>query len=506
MLRIMVVDDEAIILKGIRSILKRRPQDYLVAGEARTMEAGIETAMSCQPDVIITDIRMPDGTGLEMIERLRDKLPDTRYVILSGYGEFEYAQEALRLGVSDYILKPVNSKGIYSVLEKMAGVFQEKRQSLSRENAKKIRGYLYQLFYRKKEGALLQIQPLLKKNYFYTVVLLQFPRNCEEEKRQQEIQAVESYLQKNQSGFATMEENELCMLIQTEKVSDIHFINRFLLEQMNEQKGICLFVSDTMADQDQLQELFWQAKQCQGMAFYRTADLTIQRWSGEKLVPFTIDLIRNDVESELCALLEQKKIHDVEEKMHEKITWCASKMIIPQDAVRYFQGLFRLIIEQMMTDGFLPPVIDEVLNEQIFNVNGCGSSEELFERVKAILIALTQENATDVGSSRIVNEIKRYIREHYAENINLNALADQVFLSPKYLSDLFKKETGENYTKYLLYVRMEHAKKYLLQLDLKIYEVAEMVGYVSPKQFIKVFKKETGVTPSEYRNQKGNGK
>lgn len=162
----------------------------------------------------------------------------------------------------------------------------------------------------------------------------------------------------------------------------------------------------------------------------------------------------------------------------------------------------------MMSDGFLPPVLDEVLNEQIFNVNECNSSEELFGRIKTILQELTKGNkmANHAGASRIVNEVKRYIREHYAENISLNALANQVFLSPKYLSDLFKKETGENYTKYLVYVRMEHAKKYLLQMDLKIYEVAEMVGYVSPKQFIKVFKKEVGITPGEYRNQPEKGK
>ena len=118
MLRIMVVDDEPIILKGIKSIIKRRAQDYVVAGEAKSLEEAVNTALACRPDVIITDIRMPDGTGLEMIERLLDKLPDTKYVVLSGYGEFEYAQEALRLGVSDYILKPVNSREIYSVLEK----------------------------------------------------------------------------------------------------------------------------------------------------------------------------------------------------------------------------------------------------------------------------------------------------------------------------------------------------------------------------------------------------
>ena len=159
MLRIMVVDDEPIILKGIKSIIKRRAQDYVVAGEAKSLEEAVNTALACRPDVIITDIRMPDGTGLEMIERLLDKLPDTKYVVLSGYGEFEYAQEALRLGVSDYILKPVNSREIYSVLEKMTALFQEKRQSLSRKNAERIRDALYQFFYRNNRGCLLYTSP-----------------------------------------------------------------------------------------------------------------------------------------------------------------------------------------------------------------------------------------------------------------------------------------------------------------------------------------------------------
>lgn len=510
MLRVMVVDDEAIILKGIKSIIKRRAQDYVLVGEARSVEDAVKTAISCRPDVIITDIRMPDGTGLQMIERLRRELADTKYVVLSGYGEFEYAQDALRLGVFDYILKPVNSRGIYAVLEKITSQFQEKKQTLSEKKAEKIREDLYQFFYRRNKKVSEQICSLLKNGFFYTIVVLQFPDACDDEDRQQGLQMTELYLQKNQAGFVTANDNEICMLIQTEKVSDVHFINRFLLEQMHGLKlqGSRLFVSDTMADQENIQELFWQAKQCQGMAFYRVDDLSIQRWSGEKLLPFTIDMIRSDLPSELCALLEQKDIGKAEERFRGQIAWCAEKMIFPQDAARYFQGIFRLIIARMMSDGFLPPVLDEVLNEQIFNVNECNSSEELFGRIKTILQELTKGNkmANHAGASRIVNEVKRYIREHYAENISLNALANQVFLSPKYLSDLFKKETGENYTKYLVYVRMEHAKKYLLQMDLKIYEVAEMVGYVSPKQFIKVFKKEVGITPGEYRNQPEKGK
>lgn len=510
MLRIMVVDDEPIILKGIKSIIKRRAQDYVVAGEAKSLEEAINTALACRPDVIITDIRMPDGTGLEMIERLLDKLPDTKYVVLSGYGEFEYAQEALRLGVSDYILKPVNSREIYSVLEKMTALFQEKRQSLSRKNAERIRDALYQFFYRNNRGEEGVLRQSLKESCFFTVVLLQLPAICGSEIRQQGIRAAEGWLEKNQTGFVTADGNEICILLQTEKVSDIHFINHFLLEQMKELgiEGSCLYVSDTVSDTDSLSGLFRQAKQCQGMSFYRTKKQQIQRWSGEEMVPFTIDLLQNHVESELCALLEQRKAEEAEEKLRGQMTWCARKMIIPQDVARYFQGLLRLAIAQMRTDGFLPPVLDDILNEQIFSVNDCSSSEELLEKVKVILQELTREDQRtgETGSSRIVQEIKRYIQEHYAENINLNALADQVYLSPKYLSDLFKRETGENYTSYLLYVRMEHAKKYLMQFDLKIYEVAELTGYASPKQFIRVFKKEVGVTPGEYRNQVGNGK
>lgn len=196
MLRIMVVDDEPIILKGIKSIIKRRAQDYVVAGEAKSLEEAVNTALACRPDVIITDIRMPDGTGLEMIERLLDKLPDTKYVVLSGYGEFEYAQEALRLGVSDYILKPVNSREIYSVLEKMTALFQEKRQSLSRKNAERIRDALYQFFYRNNRGEEGVLRQSLKESCFFTVVLLQLPAICGSEIRQQGIRAAEGWLEK----------------------------------------------------------------------------------------------------------------------------------------------------------------------------------------------------------------------------------------------------------------------------------------------------------------------
>lgn len=501
-LKVMIVDDEQLIIKGMKTIIQKKSWQYNVVGEALGGEEALSVAEKCQPDLIITDICMPDINGLVLIERLKELLPETKFVVLSGYGEFSYAQEALRLGVADYLLKPVNSKKIYELLEKITKEFETAGIRALEEQAKKLKENLYQYLYLKKTPAARYIQDIMEPGKYYTIELISCPEGIsEEEKRNTEL-LTELFFAKHGNGLCTSVGGETAVVVQTRTVSEIHIFNRSLEAEIPCELQIVS--SSSSRDVKDLEQLFWQARQCQGMAFYKTEKERILEWRGEHLNPLTIDLINNEQIQQIERGIKEGRPSDVRSQYEALLDKYERLMIFPGDVVRFIQGTFRLVINQLANEGIIKPVINEVLDEQIYHINNCRKKAELIYGITAIIEAIIkecEESNSNSNTSKIVYEIKKYIQNHYQEDITLTALASQVFISPKYLSDLFKKETGDNYTTYLISVRMEHAKQLLGQLNYKIYEIAEMVGYPNPKHFIKVFKKTVGMTPGEYRNR-----
>lgn len=502
MLKVMIVDDEQLILKGMKTIIQKKSGQYVVAGTALGGEEALRIAEKCRPDLVITDICMPDVNGLELIEKLKSVLPEAKFVVLSGYGEFSYAQEALRLGVTDYLLKPVNGKKIYELLEKITAEFEASKIQEVRENERKQREDLYQLLYLKKKSAAEAIRNCLEPGNYYTVVIITYQEDMRDEVKQRAALIVEEYFQKKYKGIFTTEDGETAVVVQAKTVSEIHLINR-ILKEAAAPCNIRIFFSDSSPDLNTIEQLFWQAKQCQEMAFYRNEGEEIVQWKGECIRPLTIDLIDNEEIQIIGKGLKEGQGSDVKQRYRLLLEEYEKMMIRPCDVVRFIHGTFRLILNQLTAEGIMSPVIDEELDEKISRINLCRRKEALVCEISDILDIITKicrEN-TNNSTSKIIQEAKKYIQNHYQEDITLTALASQVFISPKYLSDLFKKETGDNYTSYLVSVRMEHAKRLLGQLNYKIYEIAEMVGYQNPKHFIKAFKKEVGMTPGEYRNR-----
>lgn len=504
MIRIMLVDDEQLILKGLRTIIKKRSKDYVIVGEALGGEKALQMVELCQPDIVITDICMPDISGLELIERMQALIPRAKFVVLSGHEEFSYAQEAIRLGVTEYLLKPVNSKKIFELLEKADKEFCHLQQQQTIEKLEDMRREVYECFYHGKETKN-NLKQFISDKRYYTIMLIDYSSVVDEENTSQIKNLLDSYILKNNLGISVIENAEQIMIVKAMTSSEVHFIIQSLADQIIKQdgEGFKIYYSDTTTEIEEFPGLFMQTKQCQRMEFYHEDKKVVRRWSGEVLRPLTIDLIQNKNVQSIVNAMKQRDLAVVKSTYSSMINVYEEMCIEPHDVVRFIQGTLRIVVNQLIEDGELVALTDATLNKQIYHINKCKDKRALalgIESITETIVGYCTNEEPDT-SSAIVNEVKKYIQNHYNEELSLSSLAEKVFINPKYLSDLFKKETGTTITAYLVYVRMENAKQLLKQLKYKIYEVAELVGYKSPKHFIKIFKRETGMTPSEYRNQ-----
>lgn len=505
MISLMIVDDEELVIRGIRSILSRENHGYILVGEASNGQEAIEVASKTSPDLIITDICMPEMDGLVMVKKIRDILPETKFVILSGFGEFQYAQEAVRLGVIDYILKPISSNGLYTLLDKVADQIIAGEVKKENEHRSKIEILLGEYIFSKVDDNIEKIIELLEAKEIYQLELLTIKREkCKNCITSEIFEWIRNYIYKGNYGIALSRENGMLLLIKQKKDIQIQFINAAIIRQIRENYGYSIFL-DTSGEKDTIgnvREMYQKAMLSYGMRFYDEKEIISRCWDGIDTISIPIGMINNEIVNEILQKIEAKEKEAILGIIKKVINVFKENHIFAKDLTRYFQGTIRMCILNLQLKGYIKSPIQEVLDEKIDYINICHNMKELEQSLEFIIDAIFSliKNEIEPTTSRIIIEAKRYIMQNYQKDINLTDISASVFISPKYLSDLFKKETGETFLSYLTSVRIDNAKRYLQRFDLKIYEVAESVGYGNPKHFMKVFKKYTEMTPYEYRN------
>ena len=203
MLKVVLIDDESLSKRGIRRLIENMPDCYTVAGEASDGEEGFRLIQRINPDLVITDIRMPKKNGLEMIQAIRESHPDTRIVIISGHDNFEYAQQAIRLGVTDYILKPVHIPEFIRLLEQIALMNPEKKPDAP-ETVDKIRNpsiiqraleYIHKNYHQPLNQSMLADKVNLSEGYFSKLFKNETGKNYQDYLQQYRLDRAKEYLQ-----------------------------------------------------------------------------------------------------------------------------------------------------------------------------------------------------------------------------------------------------------------------------------------------------------------------
>lgn len=501
MYKAVIIDDEPIVLKGICQMISWEQLGIQVAATARDGQQGKLLIQKIRPHLVITDIRMPQMDGMELIRQAAKENPEVLFIIFSGYSEFQYAKEAISYGVMGYLEKPVDIDELKMTLERAKEILigrdeKKKRESLAQkeENIKFFRSILDNVG-RKDELPENVDKRLLESKW--TIAVCQFAEGGETDGAVRFLEETLEKIKGNRMGKVVTKGRYIVIFLQT-------VCQRDDLEKIRKQLSSCGYrvrIGSALEYREfwETAELFKKSETViQFQQFYRMYGLMFYEEIQQKNQKVPEDYrgrlkkaVRDGKEEETVRIVEQTL------KSMEKV------YMKPED---FRQGCLEILYA---CAEFMPSGKKENVREKIFGreqpywiLEECTVVEQAREKVLELIekmFAVSREETLDGYHYKIIQAMD-YIRKHYREDISLVQLAAITDMNPTYFSTLFKKSKGISYSQYLNEVRMERAKE-LLETDKKVTEVSEEVGYYNSRHFSECFKKYTGMTPKEYRNK-----
>ncbi len=544
MRKVLIVEDEPQIRSGLLGLSLWQELGFEEAIGAEDGEDALEEVRS-SPDVclVVTDIRMERMSGLELIRRLQDEAGFSgKVVILSGYDDFQYARQAMNYGVVDFLLKPVNVAELKQVaLKALALLERDERRKMSlylvEDAIPKLREELLQNLIERAPGPSSEEQVLRQLSRYGVgwlgegkLVLLVL----EADNLKAFAQMGYTEKERERVRFAIGNVLEHSLLENSENAGDYVW-----LRSRPEGKWVVVF----SAGKERNPELLRWLREFKGLLAARlkqyvkaSATIVVSGEGGLAALP--------DLYEEACRKLTQIKIYG---EAGEDEDWEAARAFRDVDVLTEPRALAELLShgdEQDVRDAasLFPVMLREWGVEQLRDLHHrvfewlldvfeearrAGWKREdwkkrpllVWEKIEAldtsealqplVLDYLLQANAELQGASasrsQIFEKAKRFIDERFRDPITVQTVADHVYLSPEWLSTLFKKNAGMTFLDYLTHLRIEKAKELLQDVSLKIYQIGSEVGYRDTVYFSKLFKRKVGCTPNEYRNLKGLG-
>ncbi|MCI9326862.1 MAG: response regulator [Lachnospiraceae bacterium] len=522
--KIIVVDDEPEIADGVAWMAEKLCPDCKVSAVAYGGEEGYERAHALLPDVILTDIKMPDCDGLAMIKKLRKENLKIRYIILTGYAEFEYARQAISLGVEDFITKPVEEDELKKVLSHTCqAVLKERKDKESLQQMKGIvKDYVLKEFLDNRKGYQGEVEKYLEqegvcgKGKKCLCMAVEMDDEIDElvwrELLIGEKDEIES-LEFLKSGILVEYSRGLFVLLgeltenmRSETViarieSKKHRFGRKLRQPASIGLGFC-------DGPEHLPEAFEEARCALNYRILKGADCVISYEQIRDIEECSVIISKQDIEqlSEHIDRMDNAGIKSLVEHIFLRIS--EEENLSLQD----LQMLsLNLVLSGIRKIPFVQFQMNRYLGKNIFSLESISkfrTMEQLQNWIVNILQGMNELMLRDDMSEKrdVIAEVKGYISKNFNREISLNEISEHFFINPYYFSHLFKKKTGETYQNYLIRLRMERAKKLLEETDLKVYEICERVGYSDTNHFIKMFARMTEMNPGEYRKAYKEGK
>ena len=535
-IKVFLVEDEMVIRRGIKNSIDWEKEGYIFCGEASDGELAYPMIIKEKPDILITDIRMPFMDGLELCKLVKEELPNIKILILSGYDEFDYAKEAIRLGVTEYLLKPISSG---KLLEALNGVSESIRRE--KEDKDLVRKYMEEMrentehekqkFFEQMIAGNLSMADALEtgKKYemnlsagMYNLLLFRFTLG-EENRKSGELLGEAEYaikklterleyvfeFQRDVEGWAflLMADNEEQM---SERVKEL---SKDLEEIMKNYSTITYFggIGQPVARLRELEESFREAERALAARFTMELNRII---SVEDIrMAQNVDTL-DDIEitsfgeiEKTRTMLEKFLNNGAEDEIDEFVDVYINEL--PEENLKSV-----LMRQYIIMDAY---IVMMSFCEKIEGIEGemQAQSEELKNSMKTIQTLEEIKNyirmllkkiigVRDTISGRRYSDIieiaKDQIRKTYmSDEISLNTIAAEVGMSPSYFSSIFSKEMGKTFVEYLTEIRMDRAKELLMCSSMKTSEIGYEVGYKDSHYFSYIFKKTQNCTPKEFR-------
>ena len=538
MYKILIVDDEAVVREGIRDNIDWYDLGFECIGDCANGCEAMEFIDKGQPDVVLTDICMPFVDGLELTRNISDKFPHIKVIILTGYDEFEYAQQAIRLKAYDFLLKPITASELRKIISKIKNDLDEEAKKADdltrlkmqlRESLPLVRerflnrlvsGYL-------RAGELNSKIEFLGLNFKYKYFramsvdiddygeFTKFHPGTDDELLMFAVYNVcdELVARENSSGIVFQSRNDrTIIIIPGDDEHELREISMRLSESIRQSIEKYLKFTVTIG---------------LGVLCSRPCDLVHSYKGAVSALDYRFILGKNRVID--IADMEQSSTRYHFHKMQwEKRLNSAIKIgttseidevveFIIKDLKNSFTPVERcyIHIQQIITS--IINTIDELgMDENEVFINHSPFTEvynfKTLDEIEAWLKNLSKKAAGYILDRRKdyskvqVMKAEEFIQQNYSdEKISLNTVCGHLFISTSYFSLIFKNHTGQTFVEYLTRIRVEKAKELLQNTALKTYEISGKVGYSDPHYFSLIFKKATGRTPTEYREKMARG-
>lgn len=529
MYRVILIDDEPLILAGIASLICWEEHDCCIVGKATNGHDAIDLIMETQPDIIITDIRMPVMNGLELIEACREKHCEFAFLFLTNLEDFQLAKQAVHLGAVDYLVKlDLHPQTLIQALDRA----KEHCSRMESQHNKE----LYTLL-------LKDTQEQQDRNYFSQLLLSSadkgFPSNPEISARYQnaylillqmkpeqilfghtetyDFQFISSQLLDIVSGIGTRyfsnhtilmpHKDTLLLVVCPKPESDNDKSLSEFCTKVNVALGTyfaltALFgISQKKAGPNMFPDAFREAQSALNhcyyesslrIAFYKNQEYRLRQPAQRE---FNINFLKRSMSA---AVLENESLDlkEIFRELSELFTqYKPDKTQAVSACINIYSYLHDLLQNESFEDNSFPYSID--IAEQLSRL---GSLDDILQWLNSfcdkICTLLTERK--EKRSDKFVHMAKRYIHEHYNEKLTLSDIADHLKISPGYLSTSFSNYMNRTVSDYIAEVKIEHAKELIDSGQYLIYEIANQLGFENAYYFSKVFKKITGMSPKNY--------
>lgn len=521
MWKVLLADDEAVIVKGLRRLIDWAALDIELVGEATDGLMAAQLLEQTHPDLVISDIRMPGLSGLELMERGKGRARAPKFIFVSGYEEFEYVRQALSGGAVDYLLKPVSAEALEKAVRKALGLMEDRSAAaMFRQSSVPLQDFFGQLTANRAfTGSDLyqNFTSLLGGKESPAFVGLCFGLSLEAadqlEQLPYERQLLQSFVAFNtardeleRSGygcFLRKDEKRCCMLGIFSPGEEPEEILRDVLTKTEAKTGYRLRVGTGRRCERAEDLMATYEDSLRAFELYYFEQENVLCWDGQPHQPASTN---EDFGAAVKQVFQSivAKTDTVEADVDRVLDIIADLHYNNRNAaynrVMLFTGDLcqQLYSNRLLTGSFTQR--QDALQHQL---EGCRTYTELRRQLQDYYRQMLPDvyHIARNKNTAEINRVLRYIQEHYREELSLKTLAEVACVSPHYFSSYFKTETGQNYKAYLTRVRMDQALHLVLDTDLKTYEIAEQVGYNNVRRFVDAFRISYQMSPVDYRKR-----
>lgn len=537
MYKLIIVDDEESVREGMQRYLDWNAFNIEVTGTAQDGIQALALVEKVMPDIVVTDVRMPQMDGIQLSKQLSARNPFTKIVFVSGHDDVEYLKNALQVKAIDYIFKPLRMDELRGVIERVVKQLQKEEQG--RQGIADMRSKLS------------LSMPLLREKFLMSLIkdgLKYQPAHVQEKLEflglELPVEAFYWLISVCIDGKSEVAENQTEAARQLLSYAIINICQEliekhmggYVIENNNSEYIGILWSAHTDDPEDGLYVLATEI--CNNLEHWLGMSVTIgvgERVSGLRDLPLSYSYAREAAQQRWH--LGNKRIITLDhysstEDEYPRVEHTSNDLFVSamrtgdtKNLVEELRQVFSLLARNRHK-GFLYVrnvtlewllIANRLLIElQLHDLETDSKEKELFERLYQLETLSELEYAVtnylldicnkihdkrSMKPKNAVERIRQVIEQKYGEDLSIEKIAEEVFLSPTYMCFFYKQETGVTVVEYLTKVRMEKAKDMLRDPSIKFYEISNRLGYMNPSYFSKLFKKYSGVTPSAYRNE-----